>query len=323
MSKERKCVLVVVGVIVAGACILGAVSIINRKIPFVKTEGIWSIALYQGDSPFSMNPAESVTNPILTAEDVTDVPCLFVADPFFLREDSGWYLFFEVLNTDTRHGDIGLATSSDGLNWRYVQIVLDEPHHLAYPHVLKSDGDYYMLPSSGSGPVVLYRAKNFPTEWQRVDVIVDRVVADATVFRYEGHWWLIGAVKSERNNDTTVLYHAENIVGPWTEHPKSPVVTGNPNIARPAGRVLVVDRKLFRLAQDCYPTYGSKVNVLQITKLTTEDYEEVISDYNPVLAAGKFRWNSKAMHHMDAMQASDGSWWAVVDGCRRTFKWDF
>ena len=36
-------------------------------------------------------------------------------------------MFFEVLNDDTNNGEIGLATSLDGLHWNYEQIVLMKP----------------------------------------------------------------------------------------------------------------------------------------------------------------------------------------------------
>jgi len=48
---------------------------------------------------------------------VTDITADFVSDPFMLRDGAVWYMFFEVWNTRTGQGDIGLATSSDGLNW--------------------------------------------------------------------------------------------------------------------------------------------------------------------------------------------------------------
>ena len=98
---------------------------------------MWSIAIYTGISPFDLQPAP----PVLTKADITDIPAAFVADPFMLRRDHTWYMFFEVMNIETRLGEIGVATSNDALNWTYDRIVLREPFHLSYPHVFASRSD--------------------------------------------------------------------------------------------------------------------------------------------------------------------------------------
>jgi len=73
------------------------------------------------------------------------------------------------LNTATNQGNIGYATSDNGLDWTYQQIVLDEPYHLSYPYVFEWQGDYYMVPESYQvNSILLYRAVNFPTDWEFV-----------------------------------------------------------------------------------------------------------------------------------------------------------
>ena len=109
---------------------------------------IWSIAIYYGDSLLRFAPHERAKNPILTRRDVSDVSAVFVADPFMLKVEDTWYLFFEVMDRDTVKGQIGLATSQNGLTWTYQRIVLKEPFHLSYPYVFEFDGDYYMIPES-------------------------------------------------------------------------------------------------------------------------------------------------------------------------------
>ena len=85
--------------------------------------------------PFHFVTPTGITNPVLTADDVTDVEAEFVADPFMFHENGTWYMFFEVYNLDNDQGDVGLATSSDGLHWDYEQIVLSDDMHHSYPFV--------------------------------------------------------------------------------------------------------------------------------------------------------------------------------------------
>ena len=90
----------------------------SRGIPFVHQKEDWSIGIYTGDSPFNFPSSQNRRNPVLTAEDVTDVNAKFVADPFLLNENSHWYLFFEVYNINSKHGDIAFATSKDTKKWK-------------------------------------------------------------------------------------------------------------------------------------------------------------------------------------------------------------
>ncbi len=133
-----------------------------------RSEAVWSIGIYQGPSPLELSPA-GIAQPVLTAESVTDVAAAFVADPFLLRPPrvhgagGRWHMFFEVMNWKANKGEIALATSDDGLGWRYQQIVLAEEFHLSYPHVLVDDDEVYMVPESfQDNSVRLYRAGAFP-----------------------------------------------------------------------------------------------------------------------------------------------------------------
>src|SRR5262249_51325998 len=129
-------------------------------------DAVFSIGIYAGESPFALGPAPGVADPVLTHHDVTDVPAAFVADPFMFHVDGIWYLFFEIMHARSGKGEIGLATSVDGIAWKYRQVVLAEPFHLSYPHVFSWQGDFYMVPESyQAGGVRLYRATNFPTRW--------------------------------------------------------------------------------------------------------------------------------------------------------------
>jgi hypothetical protein len=57
-------------------------------------EAVWSIGIYRGPSPLELAPPAGVRNPVLTADDVDDVPAAFLADPFLVRAHGGWNMFF-------------------------------------------------------------------------------------------------------------------------------------------------------------------------------------------------------------------------------------
>jgi hypothetical protein len=323
MMKRQYLVIIIV---VALVClIIGFISGVyfgaTSGAPFVAKQSEWSIGIYIGESPFNLISPETIRNPVLTAKDVTDVSAQFVADPFMVKENSTWYMFFEVMNGQTNQGDIGLAISNDGLNWVYQQIALDEPFHLSYPYVFKWDNEYYMIPESCHAySVRLYKAVDFPTRWSFIRTLLSGdYYFDSSIFRYNDRWWIF---TSDRNGILR-LYYADDLLGPWTKHPESPIVVGNANIARPGGRVLIFDGRIIRYTQDDDPTYGNQVRAFEVTELTTVSYEEKEVTGSPILKASGNGWNAAGMHNIDPHQLDEERWIACVDGYRVTLVYGF
>jgi hypothetical protein len=276
---------------------------------------IWSIGIYTGRSPLQLAPG-AANNPVLAAGDVTDVSARFIADPFMIKADGLWHMFFEVLNNQNNLGEIGLATSRDGLKWQYREIVLREPFHLSYPYVFRWQDDFYMIPEAlGAEAVRLYRATSFPHEWKPVKDLFTGTHADPSIFRFGDRWWMF-TCPIPYQHDTLALYSAAELTSEWTEHPMSPVISGNRSIARPGGRVIVYDGGLLRFTQDCVPIYGKQVRAFAITELTSTTYKEHEVPESPVLTPSGDGWNASGMHHVDTHQLEDGSFFACVDGLK-------
>ena len=292
------------------------VAIDVKRIPFVKTiKTQWAIGIYAGESPFKISSA-NIKNPVLTASNVTDANASFIADPFMIREKDTWFMFFEVFNKTTNQGDIGMATSQDGIFWEYKQIVIDETFHLSYPHIFKWKEDFYMVPeASQTKSIRLYKATHFPTHWSLLKILINgKNFSDSSIFRYANKWWMFSETGPEQNFDTLRLYYAHDLTGSWVEHPASPIIKGNPNIARPAGRVINFNEQILRFTQDDEPVYGKYVRAFKITKLTTSIYEEQEVNENPILTPSGSGWNAFRMHHIDLHQIHNKKWIACVDG---------
>lgn len=287
---------------------------------FVESD-IWSISIYTGTNPFEFSPHPLVQrNPVLRSSDVTDVPASFVADPFMVQHNNTWYMFFEVLNASSDQGDIGLASSEDGFVWKYEKIILDEPFHLSYPYVFKWNESYYMIPESRRASAVrLYKAEEFPFKWKFVSDLIVGNYADPSIVFKDGKWWLFVLKKS----DTLTLHYAENLNGPWVEHPESPLINGDKNISRPGGRLIVYNDKITRYTQDCDPSYGNELRAFQIDEISTTKYVEHEIAQSPILTASGNGWNANGMHHIDPHMINGTNWLACVDGYRKekVFLW--
>ena len=280
---------------------------------------VYSIGIYAGPQPWAVVPDARVGCPVLTAEQVTDVPASYVADPFLLRDGDRWWMFFEIWNWQKKQGEIGLASAADPRGpWHYERVVLAEDFHLSYPCVIEADGQRYMVPEShDAGGVRLYRAKEFPFEWEHAATLLEGpYLADASPFEHGGRWWMFVDSSADKGHHTLRLFSAERLTGPWTEHPRSPVVEGDNRSARPAGRPKIAAGRLVRFAQVCTPDYGTAVRAFEITELTPTTYAERELGGQPILGPSGAGWNAAGMHHLDAHPLPDGTWIAAVDGWR-------
>ncbi|MDO9119190.1 MAG: hypothetical protein Q7U39_14615 [Nitrospira sp.] len=278
---------------------------------------LWSIGIYTGPSPLALAPVPGLEQPVLTRDDVTDVCAVMVADPFMIYVAGTWYMFFELYNRRS-HGEIGCATSPDGFTWTYQRVVLAEPYHLSYPYVFEWQGEYYMVPESvRAHEVRLYRARRFPDQWDCIGTVLrGHGYADCSFLRDDDRWWM-WAESSQGRSDTLRLFSATDLLGPWEEHPRSPIIEWNPHIARPAGRMVRVDGRPVRFAQKCFPDYGTEVRAFEITELSRTTYAERPLGQGSILGPGGTGWNQHGMHHVDAHRLDNGQWIASVDGWRK------
>lgn len=266
---------------------------------------VWSIAIYRGTSPLTLSP----TGIVITGSDVTDLDAASVADPFLVRRDGRWFLFFEVIpRANHRGGVIAVAESEDAVHWHYGGVVLREPFHLSYPHAFEWEGEIYMTPENAFG-VRLYRCSQFPRGWGYAGDLLSIECADPTPFRFEGRWWLFVYV----GPDLLRLFFSDALTGPYREHPSNPIVADDTR-ARPAGRVVIHDGIPLRFAQVGRPSYGTAVRAFRITELTPTSYREEEAAAGPILTASDTGWNTNGMHHVDAHQLEDGTWIGAVDG---------
>jgi hypothetical protein len=275
----------------------------------------WTIGIYAGPSPFQLSAPAGVTNPVLTAADVTDMNVDTLAHPFLVATGSRYYLFFTAKDAKTDKGGIGLAESRDGLDWKFRRTVVREPFVLSHPYVFQWRNEYYMIPEAHTETSVrLYRATEFPDKWEfETDLLRGDTFISPTLARFKDLWWMFVA---RSGNATLRLFYAAELKGPWTEHPLSPIVPKDLNTARPGGRPFVIDGSLYRLGQDCYPTYGNQVHAFRITEISPATYAEKMIE-TPLVRASSQGWNAQAMHHVDVQQIGKDRWLAAVDALGR------
>lgn len=278
-----------------------------------ETKDHWTIAALHGGNPLSLKEPPRANNPVITAVDVTDFDADIVAHPFISKKGDQFYMFFTAKYGPKDEGGIGLAESSDGIDWKYNQMVVKEDFVLSYPYIIEDNGEVYMMPESHSeSSIRLYKATDFPTKWEfQKNIMEGRDFISSSMIKHQNNYYIF---TSDKTNGHLDLYYASDIKGPYQIHPSSLIVSDDSNIARPAGRVLNYNGEIYRLAQDCEPSYGNSVVAFRITSLSPTEYAEdkVLGE---VLRSDGEGWNQKAAHHLDAVQLENGTWVGVTDGC--------
>jgi hypothetical protein len=215
------------------------------------------------------------------AEDYTIIkPPLdrFYADPFIIKKNNRTYIFFEELIYRKGKGDISvLEIDTEANSYSTPVTVLDKPYHLSYPFLYEWENEIYMIPeTSGNRTIELYKATNFPYEWELEKILIEDINAvDATVIHYNNKFWMFANVFIEGSSslDELHIFFSNSLFGEWKPHKMNPVVS-NASSARPAGNLFVKDGKLIRPSQNCSFSYGYSVKFNEIVDLSEEAYSE-------------------------------------------------
>jgi hypothetical protein len=232
----------------------------------------WSIALLQLEH-WDMTRELSMEKAVIMPDDGQR----YYADPFLFADAERRWLFCEELQYDTGKGIISCAQLEDGRVMSTPRPVLERSYHLSYPFVFRQGREIYMIPETGGNSTVeLYRAQSFPFSWVLYSILLQNVALyDATLLQYQNRFWLFGAISlyASAPRDELAVFYSERLEGPWYPHRLNPVKS-DCRSARPAGRVVMRDNRLFRPAQDCESGYGSAVVWCEICELTPERFDE-------------------------------------------------
>jgi hypothetical protein len=200
----------------------------------------------------------------------------FRADPFGYLKNGNLAILYEDYDYGRGKGTIAGA-EFDGEDFIPLSLSgLELSTHLSYPYLFEYDGEIYCLPdSSRLCKLSLYKAERFPDQWRNVCTLIEPFGGhDATIFQYEGRWWLTWVESADPPNYCNLcVWYALNLLGPWKSHAVNPVKT-DVRSARPGGTPFFYNGELYRPAQDCSRTYGGRVVLNRVIRLTPTEFEE-------------------------------------------------
>jgi len=197
----------------------------------------------------------------------------YLADPFPWPGDSR--ILCEEMPLTVGPGRIVSVSEIDGA-LSAPAVILDDGYHHSYPSTFTEGGVAYCVPEAPErGATRIHELRNNGGLVPVCDVAPHARLADPTLFRRGGRYWLACTDLDLGSHDNLCLLHAPQLTGPWTQHATWPVkidVRG----ARPAGMIFDVDGRLYRPAQDCAETYGAGVALHEILTLTETEFKEAL-----------------------------------------------
>ena len=189
----------------------------------------------------------------------------WAADPFLFEHNGDIYIFAELYDYFKRRGVIGFYKLNGIKRGKWIPVI-SEDYHMSYPYIFEKDGQVYIMPeSNASNSLYLYRAVNFPYEWDKAIAIRENVkLADTTLFDFNNTEYALSfdvtfprkpnlmlLDMKEKNNDKTL--DLENV-----------------ELRRPAGKVLPDN---IRPAQNCTDDYGKGI-IFYLYSLKDDEYSE-------------------------------------------------
>lgn len=203
---------------------------------------------------------------------------VIIADPFLFKKEDTLFLFYEHLHKWYGTGSICMRSTKDLINWSEETEVLVEPFHLSFPYVFEDNGKVYMLPETGGDKSIrLYEAKDDTlTKWKLVKKLKEGEEPwyDSVIYKKDDKYYLFTG-HDDNIEQVQHLYVADNLTGPYTEHPQSPIARGR-DCGRNAGSIIEQDGNIYRPVQVCMNYYGEQTSIMNIEQLTPTEYKETI-----------------------------------------------
>lgn len=240
----------------------------------------------------------------------------YLADPMGFMEGSKLHILVEDYSYRTQKATISeIIWNATRDSFSAPIPIIEVKDHLSYPFIINHDRNIFCIPEAyRSGMIVLYK-RNFSEEsFVEEKVLLSGIDAiDSTLIFHQNRWFLLF---TEKRHSWTHLqvYHAENIMGPYLPHKQNPVKI-DIRSSRPGGTPFYHDGQLYRPTQDCSETYGRRIIVCRIDKLTPEEFIETPVKTIDPLPRSPF---NKGLHTLSSVGR-----YTLVDGKRYGFNYHF
>jgi hypothetical protein len=204
----------------------------------------------------------------------------YFADPAGFIEENKVHILMEDYSYSQNKAHISEAVFDPLTNTFSVPLTsIETKEHLSYPFIFVFGENIYCLPESYRyGYIGLYKRNYSEGIFVEDHILLDHIDAvDPTLINHNDKWWLFFTLR-KYSNTHLYIYYADELEGEYKPHPANPVKM-DVRSSRPAGLPFVFEDRLYRPAQDCSESYGRRVAINRIVKLTETEFEEELVKY--------------------------------------------
>ena len=203
-------------------------------------------------------------------------PDRMYADPFVYFDSGGAQLIFEDYDRVKGVARIS-AMPLDSNESAQPEPAFVSDHHLSYPYTFKVEDEWYCIPeSAGDNHVSLHKFNQSSSRWELDTVLLTNFSGvDTSVIQHQGRWWLFTGCKDDKPDLKLFVFYADSFRGPWHSHTANPVKTDNSN-SRCGGTFFHHESRLYRPTQDSKKTYGQRIVINEIVRLSPNEFEEQV-----------------------------------------------
>jgi len=198
-----------------------------------------------------------------------------LSNPFLFKYGDDMYVFFEKINNKYTGIYCSKLLYKDGIfNYSEPILALTIEENLSYPFLIECNSEIYMMPEKKSD-LDLFKCVHFPDEWVFVKTLLVGNFSGSTIFFHNNLYWLFTIETNQNSTEfKEQLYYSESLLDKkWIFH--STIKTTNKiGCRRGGGNLFMKDNKIYRPVHNNKNYYGESILLLEVTKLTTEEYEE-------------------------------------------------
>jgi len=126
----------------------------------------------------------------------------FWADPFVIKRNSKYFIYFEELLFKKNKGRISYIELDKHGQISDSRVILEKDYHLSYPFIFEDNNELYMIPETmENNTIELYKCMNFPNKWELDHIMMEDVQAvDSTIFKYNKKYWMFTNMRLNTND---------------------------------------------------------------------------------------------------------------------------
>ena len=195
------------------------------------------------------------------------------ADPFGVKYENKYYIFYEEKKVD-KYGLIKCMILNEDLKIEENKTIIDEGIHFSFPNIFNFEDNFYVIPETFSkNKISLYKCEKFPFKWSHEVDILNESCVDSSLLFFEDNWYLFYCKIGHGNK--LFLRVNKNLKYSW-DNCLEKLVNDNAFNSQNGGKMIEINKIIFRVSQNCKNKYGESIVINQIEKISPSEYIEKV-----------------------------------------------